>query len=282
MPNVSCFARNPRFLERSILGRFKMEPETFDDHVEEESVEAKSFFTRLGGVFFSPGEAFTEIGRAPRLVIPIIALLLLSAFSGWYLAQKIDTQAASRAALEQAVKQGRITEDQMNQQMAMASRAAGPILIAGSVFSVLIVCLVIAGYGKLFSAIKGAENSYKSLLTVTFYAMLAVSIVSTVLIIIILQIRGRQYMGAADVNTIVASNLGSWIESAVGTNAMPKFIMRLANAVDIFNIWIIALLSIGFSAISKKLKTATAAIWLGGAYAIISIITAAIRSVFGT
>ena len=257
-----------------------MEPETFDETVQEE-VRAKNFFSRLGGVFFSPREAFTEIGQAPRLVIPIIALFLVSAFGGFYAAQKIDTRAATRTQLEQAVKQGRITEEQMNQQTAIAAAAAGPVLaVAGGVFAI-ILCLVIAGYGKLFSMMAGRENSYKNLLEVSIYAMLAVSVVSTVLMVIILQIKGQARIGAADLNSVVASSLGSWIESAAGADAFPKFIMALAKAVDIFNIWIIALLSIGFSAVSRKLKTASAAMWLTGAYIIFSIISAAARSVIG-
>ena len=257
-----------------------MDPEILDEAVNnEEEVKAKNFPARLGGVFLSPREAFTEIGRAPSWVIPFIALILISIFSGWYLAQKIDTRTATRSALEQAVKQGRITEEQMNQQMAMVAAAAGPLIAVTSAFGALLLCLVIAGYGKLFSMAAGAENIFKTLFAVSIYAVLAVSIVSTVLTVLILQIKGQS--SVSDPNSIVASSLGSWIESVVGADALPKFIMRLAGAVDIFNIWIIALLSIGFSAVSKKLKTSTAAIWLGGAYVIFSMIIAAIRSLFG-
>jgi len=258
-----------------------MEQKTFDESVQEEAAKARNFFSRLGDVYFSPREAFTEIGRAPRLLIPIIALFLLSVFGGWYVAQKIDTRAATRATLEQAVKQGRITEEQMNQQMAMAAAAVGPVLAVAGGFSALALCLIIAGYGKVFSIITGRENSYKNLLVVSVYAMLAVSVVSTVLMIIILQIKGQTRIEAADINTVIASSLGAWIESAFGADVIPGFIMRLAAAADIFNIWIITLLSIGFSAVSKKMKASAAATWLGGAYVIISIITAAIRSAFG-
>lgn len=257
-----------------------MEPETFDEPGQEETVKAKNFFSRLSGVFFSPREAFTEIGSASRLAIPIIALFLVSALSGWYVAQKIDTRAASRAALDEYVRQGRITEEQANQQAAMAAVALGPAAAVVGGIGTLLLCLAIAGYGKLFSVMTGRENSYKSLFEVTVYGMLAVGIVSAVLMIIILQIKGQGRIAASDINAVVASNLGAWIDSAFGADVLPKFVMRLAAAVNIFNIWIIALLSIGFSAVSKKMKTSTPAIWLGGAYVIISVISAAITSVF--
>jgi hypothetical protein len=258
-----------------------MEPETLGETVQQETVKAKNFFARLGGVFFSPREAFTEIGHAPRMIIPIIALFLISVFGGWYAMQKIDMQATMRTQLEQAVKQGRITEEQMNRQIAIVGAAAGPVTAVVSGVIVLILCLVMAGYGKLFSMMAGAENSYKNLFEVSSYAMLVVAIVSSVLMVLILQIKGQARIEATDLNSVVASNLGSWIESALGVDALPKFIMGLAKAVDIFNIWRIALLSIGFSAVSKKLKTASAAVWLTGAYLVFSVINAAIRAVFG-
>ena len=112
--------------------------------------------------------------------------------------------------------------------------------------------------------------------------MLAVSVVYTVLMIIILQIRGPGHIEITDPGAVIASNLGSWIESTIGTNALPGFVMRLARVVDVFNIWIIVLLSIGFSAVSKNMKAITPAMWLAVAYVIFSIINAAIGSVLGS
>ena len=257
-----------------------MEPESFEEQaVNEEAVEAKNFFARLGCVYSSPREAFTEIGRAPRLILPIIAILLLGAFSGWYVSQKVDMSEVMRAQMERLVKRGMMTEGQMT--MALAERntpstGRAAAMIAGGGIAYLVYCLIFAGYGKFFSMMKGAKNSYKNLFTVSLYALLAVSIVSTVLTVIILQLKGQGRIVVADPNNIVASNLGTWIESAVGTDVLPVFIMKLLRAVDIFNIWIIALMSIGFSAVSNKLKTASAALWLVGAYVIIHIIGAAI------
>ena len=78
-----------------------MESETSGEPAyNERTVKAKNFFARLGGVFFSPHEAFTEIGRAQRLVISIIAAFLISAFGGLYIAQKVDMRAASREQME--------------------------------------------------------------------------------------------------------------------------------------------------------------------------------------
>jgi hypothetical protein len=68
------------------------------------------------------------------------------------------------------------------------------------------------------------------------------------------------------------------LASFLGEDDLPKFLMRLAGYIDVFAIWLIALLAIGYSAASRKLKTATAATWLGIAYGIIALIGSAIGS----
>ena len=40
--------------------------------------EPSGFVGRLIGVYFSPGETFPGIGRAPKVLVPILALALLS------------------------------------------------------------------------------------------------------------------------------------------------------------------------------------------------------------
>jgi hypothetical protein len=257
-----------------------MEPETFSEPVrQEETAKAKNFFARLGGVFSSPREAFTEIGHAPRILIPVIAVFLLSAFSAWYVSIKVDNLAILESQLGGFIE--RMPEEQRAAMIAQASQPSNPVpgAIAGGISS-LIACLLIAGYGKIFSTITGAENRYKSLFEVSLYAIIVITVVSTVLTVTILQIKAPGSAIAYEMPTI-ASNLGAMIEIVVEKDVLPKFIMNLAKAVDVFVIWAIALLAIGFNAVSVKLKTSTAAIWMGGIYVIFAVIAAAIGSVIG-
>jgi hypothetical protein len=109
--------------------------------------------------------------------------------------------------------------------------------------------------------------------------MTAVTIVSTVLTVVILQVKAPGSAIAYEMPAI-ASNLSVMIETVAGNDVLPKFFTSLAKAVDIFNIWMLALLSIGFAAVSKKLKTSSAAMWFGGVYVIFYLIAAAISSAF--
>ena len=54
-----------------------------DPALEMETVVPKSFFSRLGNVYISPGEAFEDINRAPKLLVPIIVLIIVSMIAGY-------------------------------------------------------------------------------------------------------------------------------------------------------------------------------------------------------
>jgi hypothetical protein len=162
----------------------------------------------------------------------------------------------------------------------MALKAAGIQLIAMTTLASIFGSLIVAGYARLFSLMAAAENRFKPLLSVTVYGMLAVSIVQYALMILILQLKGPGEVGLTQINSVIASNLGSILSSFFGDDILPKFFMSLANGIDIFAIWMIALLAIGYSMVSHKLKIAAAAIWLAGAYFVLIVIGAAFSAMF--
>jgi hypothetical protein len=259
-----------------------MEPESANESMSEMEEEPKprSFFSRIGGVYASPRDAFGEIGRAPRVLVPLIILLIISLLAGFYILKNMDIESAMAAQLESAVQQGRITQQQMEQQLAMTSRFYGIGSILMAPFFTLLMALVIAGYAKLFSIFSGAESRFKPLLSVTVYVLIAITVIQSGLTILIIQLKGPGEVDLAHVGSVVASSLGAILTSILGDEALPKFVIGLANAVDVFAIWEIVLLAIGYSVVSKKLKTGAAAFWLVSAYAIIAVIRAAVSSMF--
>jgi len=249
---------------------------------EAEAPKPKDFFSRLAGVYFSPQETFREIGLSPKVLIPIIALLVLSALIGLYMSRNLDMETIIAGQLEQAVAQGRMTQEQADQQAAVVSKFADYQLIVGAPLASIVMVLLIAAAFKLISALISVDNQFKNIFAVTLYAMIAVSIVQSALMILVLYIKGPAEVDASNVNSLVASNLGAMISGFLGDDALPKFFMKLAGYVDIFAIWIIALLAIGYAAVSRKLKTSRAAFWLIAVYAVIAVIGAAISSAFGS
>jgi len=242
-----------------------------------DSIRPKNFFSRLGGVYFSPRETFTEIGRSPGVLVPIIAAIIIGLASGFYLTQSLDLESLAAAQFEEMVRQGRMTQEQMDQQLPMMSRFAGVFLMIPAALGSLVLGLIIAGYAKLFSTFAGSENRFKAVFSVTLYAMIAVSIIQSALLIIVLHFKNPQAIDINNINSVLASNMGAVVAGLMGEDALPKFVMNLLGYVDIFAIWMIALFAIGYSAVSRKLKTGTAAVWLSAAYALIAVIGSLFR-----
>ncbi|MBP1625289.1 MAG: hypothetical protein H6Q07_3311 [Acidobacteria bacterium] len=172
------------------------------------------------------------------------------------------------------------TQEQAEQQAAVMSSFGKYQLIIGSAIGNLLIALAIAGMFKLISLFVGAENRFKTVFCVTLYALIAVFVVQYIVTCIILLSKSPGELSFTSLTSLVASNLGALISSLAGEDALPKYLMRLLGWIDIFAIWIIALLSVGYAAVSRKLTTSTAAVWLGGTYIVIALIGSALGGLF--
>jgi hypothetical protein len=245
-------------------------------------VAPQNFFSRLIGVLFSPGETFKEIGRAPRLLLPIIAMMLIGSVVSYLLIERIGIQNFFKAQFDQAVTSGRMSPEDASKQLsqittgtaATITKASFPVIGA---LQGLIMSLIVAGLFKLISLMMGTDNEFKPLLSVTVYAFLAVSLISSVLLVIVLFLKSPEEI---DINNLIGSNLNALLTLLVGKDGLPKFIMAFARWIDIFAIWIISLLAIGYAAVSKRLKVSTAAISLGTVYVLIALLGAAYTAAF--
>lgn len=239
----------------------------------------QGFFSRLIGVYFSPGETFQEIGRAPRVLIPMIVLALLMASVVIIASQRISFEQVAVQRIDDAVADGKIPPEQAEQQKEQTKKFMGvfkyiiPFFVAG--FSI-VMALAIAGLAKLISSMMGIENTFKPLLSVTIYAILAVSLVSAVVGTMLLYLKPVEEI---DPNNPVGSNVAAWLAMA-GIKGVPKFVSGFLTYVDVFYIWKVALLGIGFAAVSRKLKASTAMVYTGVGALVIAVIGAAWTAMF--
>jgi hypothetical protein len=248
---------------------------------EADSPAPRSFFDRLSGVYFSPAEAFREIGTSPRVLVPIAVVIIIGLIVGVCLTQKLDLASMLSDQFARQASQGQMSaaqQEQLQRQMAIVSRVIGIFILVLAAISSLILSLVVAALFKLVSAMIGAENEFKAVFAVTLYSILATSIISSAIFVLVLLIKDPRDITFQNMNSLVSSNLGSVIALLAGEDALPKFLMGLARSVDLFAIWIIALLAIGYSAVSKKLRTSTAATWLVVCYAVVAVIGALVGS----
>lgn len=240
----------------------------------------KNFFSRLSGVYFAPGETFAEIGRAPRVVAPIIALALLTLVSVYIFFDRVPMNRMMEQRIEQAVESGQMTPEQAEQQREGMKKAAPFMKIGAPFFAaifIIIVTLIIAGLAKLASMMMGIDNNFMPLWAVAVYATLAVSIVSTILFIILVFLKSPDEI---DMENPVGSNLAALLTMA-GVTGLPRFLKSLLTYVDLFFIWKMVLLAIGFAAVSRKLKMGTALVYTSVVALLFALGAAAWASMFG-
>lgn len=240
----------------------------------------KGFINRLIGVYFSPGDTFKEIGLAPRLLAPIIALVVVGLLVGVAMTARLDLTAMMNENFSRQVADGKMTQEQVARALPMAITVARINIFVFGALASLVISLIVAGAFKLVSLALGAENTYKQLLAVTVYSFLAVSIVSSFVFVLLLFLKPTDELTFENLGNVVGSNLGALLTMTMGKDALPKFVIALAQRVDVFSIWIIALLSIGYAAVSKRLKTGTAAMALTALYVVYALLAATAASIF--
>ncbi|MGH9755644.1 MAG: YIP1 family protein [Blastocatellia bacterium] len=247
----------------------------------------RNFFSRLIGVLFSPGETFAEIGHAKgafgTILAPILALVIIGATFGAVGTNRIGPENLKRAAEKQIqrmvdsgwIPQEKAAEALEQQNVSLAGAATWQAITWALIY--IVFALIIAGIFKLVSAIMGWENRFKHLLSVTLYTSLAVGVVFYLIGFILLFLKNPDEI---QLEILVGSNLGAVLTAMLDEGALSGYVKGLAMSVEVFAIWKIILLSIGFAAVSRKLKPATVGAVLGVLYVLIALVSAPFFGMF--
>lgn len=209
-----------------------------------------SFFSRLIGVFFSPGETFDDIARKPDILAPlIVGILSAIAFSEVMLA-KIGMERIVRAQLEQSAAASSLTPDQIEQRIATGAKIGAIFTHVFGVLGVPIFMLIIAAIGLgIVNLIFGSKTRFATAFSVACYANL-VSVLGSILAIVMMLFGDPEHFNAS---APVPTNLGFFMDQA--HTSKPLF--ALASSIDLFTFWFMVLLGIGFAATTQRKAKST-------------------------
>jgi len=241
----------------------------------------QNLFSRLIGVWFSPGETFAEIGRSPRWLIPLLLFLIISVSGIYLLTERYGREKLAREQVEMVANSGWVPQDQVEK---MTQEATSPAAInrskitgtLGAAGGIMVMLLIVAGLLKAFSLMMGYENRFKALFSVTIYAFLAVGVITTLVIIVTAYLKDPSEI---DMLNPIGSNLAAVL--AMAGVELPKFVMGLLSYVDVFGIWRLILLAIACAAVTRKMKVGTAMGFMVVLYIIGALAGAAMTSMFG-
>jgi hypothetical protein len=203
---------------------------------------------RIVGALFSPNEAFDDIARKPDILVPLIVIVLISFVATFMIMPKLDLESEIREGIE-ANKD--IPADQ-REQIVRFSVASGKVIGYASPVFAIVILAIIAGILLLAFRMMGGEGTFKQAFSVTLYSWLPLTIKGLVGAVIALS---RSSVTASEMATLLKSNPAFLVD--------PKEQMAvhsLLSSIDLFNIWTLVLLIIGFAFVSRFSKAKSAAI----------------------
>jgi len=206
-------------------------------------------FARIFGVLFSPKKTFEDIVRKPSWLAPFAIFVVLVVAVCVCLNMRVNWREYVSQQIEKSSQASQLYAEQKEQRIESGAKMAPTFTYVFGIGAQIIIFFVIAliMWGA-YSLLGGISTNFSTALGITAHAFMT-SLVSTPLFILILFLKPY---GTVDLENPLASNIG-----AVLPEDSAKWLAALGKSIDIFVIWILILLAIGFSCVNpKKLKGA--------------------------
>ena len=209
----------------------------------------KSAWERLAGVFFSPVETFEDIARRPDLLMPLAIIVIISIISTAMLVPKMDFESATRDAIQQSGQ--KMSEQDLDRAVRMGSGIGKTMAYFSPVFSIIILA-IIAGVLLLAFRLLGGDGNFKQAFSASAWSWMPY-LVSGIITTIVLAT--RRTVDPQEIPTLIKSNLGFLSDPRENPVAF-----TLLSSLDVFSIWSLVLLILGFAALSRFSRGKAAAI----------------------
>jgi hypothetical protein len=239
---------------------------------------------RLGGTLFSPGETFEDVNRKPTFIVPIIIAMVVAVASTTFFDWRVkpDWDQIMRTQIKKRTeKSGQsLTPDQIETQVNVGKTVAKfmPLI---QIVATPIVYVILAGIFALGMMLIQAKTTFKKILSVVAWTSAATGIVVAIVGVAVLMVRDPSELRTLDPSqfgSIAPTNIGAFLASDAAAA-----LRALATSIDVFTIWWLILLSIGFAAIagSKKITSSKTGTIVFGFFAIWVVIKVAWAAMFG-
>jgi len=204
------------------------------------------FFGNLVDVYFSPREAFTRIVRSPGFLLPLAGyILLVLGFTGIWMS-KIEPREFMKMQLEESGQWDKLPAERREAILESAPTQMkifgwlGPI-----VFTPLMLVVTAAALMFVFRFFYAGEVAFKQAFTIVSWVFFAVALVTTPLLLLVLQLKGDWNVNPQDV---VQANLGLLLDKSTAAKPLWAFF----TSIDVFSLWMVFLLAVGFGVASRK------------------------------
>jgi hypothetical protein len=201
---------------------------------------------RLFGVFYEPGKVFADVAERPRWIAPMLVSILMGLMLVYAISTHIGWEPTIRQTLANNPRTADMPADQREKAIATGAKIGSIVgwigAVVGAPLSVLIIAGVLTG---VFNGLLGTELKFIQTFAITAYAMLVRALFTALLILLV-------YLKPPEDFNIQVSPFSP--AAYMNSHETPKWLMSLAGSLDLFTIWTIILLALGFSVAARKLS----------------------------
>jgi hypothetical protein len=223
---------------------------------------------RVAGVFAAPGPTFDAIARRPSWWLPLIICAVVSIAATAAVLPRIDFESVIRERI--AARGATVPEERIEQIVATQKRLSG-LGYVWAALGPLFIALIIGAVNLLAFKAFGWDLRFKQAFGVTSHALLPTIGISMLLIFFASRL---DVINPADLGDLTHSNLGFLVDR----HANPA-LNSIARSFDVFGIWMLILLVIGFAAAANVTRR-KAAILIGSLWAVLVLGKAAWAVIF--
>jgi Yip1-like protein len=204
---------------------------------------------RIPGALFSPAKTFESIARRPTWLPPLVLWTIFSIAVTAVILPRVDYEKIIRASFErrgQTIPEDRL-QSIVESQKRIAPKIYGAIAVVTPAIISLLIALVFWGAFKAF----GWDATFQQSFGVTTHAFLPGILASVLLLPLIVR---QETVDPQNLGDLLRSNLGFLVDSS------SKVLHSLAQSIDLFSFWSLALLIVGFSAAARVSRKAAAGV----------------------
>jgi hypothetical protein len=208
-----------------------------------------SHFGRIIGVFFSPKQTFAGIAERPSWVAPLLLMIALATCVGTLLNTKMNWGDYIRHKAEENARFSQLSEEDKDKALGGQVKFWASFSYWSGIVVVPILVLFFALiYWGAFNLFRGAGLRFGQAFGITTHAFLPTAL-SSILALIILPLKSY---GDVDPENVVATSLKAYLPDSA-----PKALIALGGSLELFWIWFLVLVAVGFAAANpKKIKPA--------------------------
>ena len=194
-------------------------------------------FNRIMGMFHRPGEVYKILSEKPDWLAPFILVMIVSLIFVSITLPTIILPEQAEMARERLQERG-MSDEQIDESIGAMTGTTGLIFgIVGTIFVMLILLFGRAGIFLGIFSLFGEKSTYRHSLAVVSYAML-IHVVDAVI---------KGFLMIAKQTSHVYTSLALLMP---GGDPLSKPVQFL-NRFDLFTLWELSLLSIGFAVMNK-------------------------------